>query len=170
VKRVSLRKIEMTELENGFKLIGKDWMLVTAGNQEKYNMMTASWGGLGIMWHKDTCFIVVRPQRYTREFIEQQDTFTLSFFPEQYRKNLTLLGTKSGREIDKMKESGLTAAFTEQGNVYFEEARIILECKKTYYQDIDPNNFLDPSIEKNYPNKDYHRMYFAEIMNGYMNE
>ena len=96
--------------KNPFKLIGKDWMLVTAGNEEKVNTMTASWGGLGVMYGKNVAFIVIRPQRYTKEFIDREDTFSLSFLDKKYRKTLNYLGTVSGRNEDKITKSGLTLA------------------------------------------------------------
>lgn len=150
--------------DNVFKLIGNDWMLITAGNPEKFNMMTASWGGMGVLWGKQVCFCFVRPQRYTYEFMEREDHFTLTFFTEEYRKALNLCGSKSGREMDKAAAAGLTPVAGEKGSVYFREARLVLECKKLYYQDLNPEHFLDISIERNYPGKDYHRMYIGEII------
>ena len=148
--------------ESVFKLIGSDWMLVTAGAINSFNTMTASWGGMGILWNKPVSYIFIRPTRHTYEFIERNSTYTLSFFSEKYRKALTLCGTKSGRDVDKAKEAGLTPEETKNGSVSFEEARLVIECKKLYFQDIDPSHFLDGSIEKMYDN-DYHRMYIGEI-------
>jgi flavin reductase (DIM6/NTAB) family NADH-FMN oxidoreductase RutF len=148
--------------ENIFKLIGEDWMLVTSGNINSFNTMTASWGGMGILWNKPVSYIFIRPTRYTYGFIEKNNTYTLSFFSEKYRKALTLCGTKSGRDIDKAKEAGITPEETESGTVYFKEARLIFECRKLYFHDIDPSHFLDGSIQKMYDN-DYHRMYVGEI-------
>jgi len=150
--------------ENAFKLIGSDWMLITAGRMDLLNTMTASWGGLGVLWNKKVCYCVIRPQRYTREFMEKSQYFTLSFFDSDYRKALELCGTKSGRDVDKVKETGLTPVRAGCGAVYFDEARIVMECRKIYFQDIDPANFVDPTIAENYPGKDYHRMYVGEIM------
>lgn len=118
--------------ENPFKLINDDWMLITAGNKDDYNTMTASWGGLGIMWHKNVASIVVRPTRYTFDFIEKNDYFTLSFFEEEYKDALTLCGTKSGRDCDKVKEAGLTPIFDDNGIYFFSEAKIVMVCKKNY--------------------------------------
>jgi flavin reductase (DIM6/NTAB) family NADH-FMN oxidoreductase RutF len=152
---------------NVFDLIGDKWMLITAVNQQgKFNTMTASWGGMGIMWSKPVANCVIRPVRYTYEFMESTDYFTLTFFSEKYRQALNLLGTKSGRDGDKIKESGIKPLSIESINekfIVFEEAEIILLCKKLYYHDIDPANFIDKDLDKNYPNKDYHRMYFGEI-------
>ncbi len=152
--------------ENVFELIGDDWMLITAGPPEDFNTMTASWGGMGVLWNKEVCFCVIRPGRYTYQFMEKNDTFTLSFFAEDYRKSLEICGTKSGRDIDKAKEAGLTPVpGSLPATTTFAEARLVIECKKIYYQDIDPSNFLDPGIDNNYPQKDYHRMYVGEIAN-----
>ncbi len=162
------KKIKPKEIEeNAFKLIGSDWMLITAGSEKKFNTMTASWGGLGILWHKNICSIFIRPQRYTYEFIEMSDTFTLSFFDNNHRDVLKYCGSHSGREVDKVAETGITPVFSEDGGVYFQEAKLVLECRKLYYQDIIPGNFLDESINENYPKEDYHRMYFGEIIGCY---
>ena len=150
--------------DNVFSLIGKEWMLITAGTVDNYNTMTASWGGMGHLWDKDVCFVFVRPSRYTYEFMEKNDTFSLSFFTEEWRNALTICGTKSGRDIDKAKETGLKPIPGEHRTTVFEQARLIIECKKIYYQDIIPQHFLDPSIEKKYNNGDYHRMYIGEIL------
>lgn len=152
--------------DNVFELVGSDWMLVTAGTPDSFNTMTASWGGFGVLWNKDICWCVIRPGRYTYEFIEKNDTFTLSFFTEDYRDALNLCGTKSGRDIDKAAEAGLTpTAGRLEGTTGFAEARLVIECRKLYFQDIDPKHFLDPDIDRNYPQKDYHRMYVGEIVN-----
>jgi flavin reductase (DIM6/NTAB) family NADH-FMN oxidoreductase RutF len=149
--------------DNPFKLIGSDWMLITAGTVELFNTMTASWGGLGILWERKVATCYIRPTRYTFEFTERSPYFTLSFFNEKHRKKLTYCGTHSGRNTDKVREAGLTPV-KEGGFVYFEEARLVLACRKLYYQDINPDRFLDPKIENMYPQKDYHRMYIGEIV------
>ncbi|AFV01862.1 hypothetical protein UNSWDHB_2015 [Dehalobacter sp. UNSWDHB] len=153
--------------DNSFKLVGKDWMLITAGNMEKYNTMTASWGGFGVLWNKKVCFCFVRPSRYTYQFMEENDTFTLSFFEEDYRKALSFCGSNSGRDVDKTAATGITPAESMSGSVYFEEARLVMECKKLYYQDLDPSHFLDSAIESNYKQNDYHRVYVGEIIQCY---
>ena len=118
-----MEKIEPKDInENVIRLIGDEWMLVTAGDREKFNMMTASWGSMGFLWNKPVVMVFVRPQRYTFEFSEKRDTFTLSFFDERYRRALNVCGSVSGRDTDKVKESGLTPYFTEAGNPAFEEA------------------------------------------------
>ncbi|OUN22098.1 flavin reductase [Flavonifractor sp. An82] len=150
--------------QNVFSLIGDQWMLITAGKQDQYNTMTASWGGLGVLWGKPVATVYIRPQRYTLEFVEREDTFTLCFFGEQYRKALALCGSKSGRDVDKVKECGFTVA-TAEGAPYFEEADLVLVCKKAYWQDMDPTHFLDGEIDsKWYPEKDYHRIFIGEIV------
>ena len=149
--------------ENPYKLIGTDWMLVTAGAPESFNTMTASWGCMGVLWEKQVCFCFIRPTRYTYEFVERSLYFTLSFFDDQYRSALNFCGSHSGRDIDKVKKAGITPV-KEGGYVYFAEARLVLVCKKIYFQDVIPSNFLDPQIASLYPAKDYHRMYVGEII------
>lgn len=152
--------------DNTFKALGEDWMLITAGNLNSYNTMTASWGGFGVLWGKDVAFCVIRPTRHTYEFIEKADTFTLSFFSDDYKKALAFCGSHSGRDYDKAKETGLTAVETNNGSVYFNEARLVLECRKLYYDDINADNLIDRDIDAaHYPEKDYHRMYIGEIVN-----
>ena len=149
--------------ENPFKLIGKDWMLITAGTPESFNTMTASWGGMGVLWEKQVAFCFIRPTRHTFGFMEKAGEFTLSFFPEQHRKALVYCGSRSGRDTDKIKGTGLVPV-KEKNAVYFEEAKLVLVCRKLYFQDINPGHFLDPAIEEMYPEKDYHRMYAGEIV------
>ncbi len=151
--------------ESAFRLIGKEWMLITAGNMKSWNTMTASWGAMGELWFKPVCFTFIRPPRYTFEFVEREECFTLSFFDETYRKALNFCGAHSGRDCDKAAETGLTPFEAGEGCVAFEEARLILICRKLYFQDMDPAHFLDPGIEPEcYPEKDYHRMYIGEVL------
>ena len=147
--------------DNVFSQIGKEWMLITAGEEQKFNTMTASWGGLGVLWNKPVSFIFVRPGRYTYEFLEKSDTYSLCFLEEGQRPALQLCGTKSGREIDKVKETGLTPVFSESAP-YFEQARLVLQCRKLYIQDLDPAGFLDSRLSEFYDN-DYHRLYVGVI-------
>ena len=149
--------------KNVFQMIGKDWMLVTAEKDGKVNTMTASWGGASVMWGKNVAFVVIRPQRYTKEFIDASDTFSLSILDNSYRKTLNYLGTVSGRDEDKIQKSGLTVEHS--GNTpYFKEANTVLLLKKLYHQEMSPDCFIDKSlIEKWYPNADYHTLYVAEI-------
>jgi flavin reductase (DIM6/NTAB) family NADH-FMN oxidoreductase RutF len=150
--------------DNVFKLIDKDWLLITAGNPDKFNMMTASWAALGILWGKEVCFCFIRPSRHTYTFVEKEKYFTICCFEEKYRDVLNFCGTKSGRDVDKMSETRLTPVKSSSGSVYFDEARMVIECKKIYFQDIEPKNFLDAKIEDNYSGRDYHRLYVGEIM------
>jgi flavin reductase (DIM6/NTAB) family NADH-FMN oxidoreductase RutF len=143
------------------------WFLLTSGDfaAGKYNTMTVSWGGFGCMWARPYAQVVVRPQRYTFEFIEAYPTFTLCAFPKSRRKALDLLGTKSGRGRDKIAEAGLTPMPAVQVEApVFAEAELVIECRKLYWQDIDPAHFLAPGLDKNYPRSDYHRIYYGEIL------
>lgn len=165
------KPVEPQHLEdNVFRLVGNDWMLITAGQLDRYNTMTASWGGLGILWGKKVAFCVVRPTRHTYEFIESSDHFSLSFFTEEYRDVLDICGSTSGKDVDKAAEAGITAVEETPGVVYFNEARLVLECRKLYFQDFDPQNFLDDSIQSMYELKDYHRMYIGEITQARIKE
>jgi flavin reductase (DIM6/NTAB) family NADH-FMN oxidoreductase RutF len=152
---------------NVFKYFDKDWILLTAGELEggKFNSMTISWGSIGFLWGKPMAHVVVRPSRYTYEFIDKYDTFTMCSFPEQYRKVLAVLGSKSGRDMDKINNSGLTPVPSEKiAAPSYEEANLILECRKSYYYDIKPERFLLDYIEDCYKGTDYHRCYIAEIV------
>ncbi len=142
------------------------WMLLTAGDFDEghFNTMTIAWGSFGTMWSKPFAQVVVRPTRYTYEFMEQYDTFTLCAFAKQYRQALGLLGSKSGRDGDKIGEAGMTPISSSQvAAPGFAEAELIVECRKIYWDDFEPKQFLDPSIENKYPLNDYHRVYFGEI-------
>jgi flavin reductase (DIM6/NTAB) family NADH-FMN oxidoreductase RutF len=159
------REVEAEFLtENVFKRIGKDWMLITAGVLNHFNTMTASWGGWGVLWERKVCFCVIRPQRYTRQFMEQAQAFSLTFFAEKYRQVLEFCGSRSGRDVDKVVTSGLTPIETSPGIISFAEGMLIMECKKIYFQDLDPAHFIDPTIAEFYPAHDYHRMYIGELI------
>lgn len=164
-----MKEINIKELkENAVSLFDDRWCLITAGNEKGWNTMTASWGAMGELWNKDVCFCFIRPQRYTYEFTEREEFFTLSFFTEEYRKALAYCGRNSGRDVDKAKETGLTAKATD-GSISFEEAELVLVCKKLAFQDIKPEGFVDPTIDSAcYPDKDYHRMYIGEIVRCYV--
>ncbi len=148
--------------DNLIDLIGNRWMLVTAEKDGVRNTMTASWGGAGVMWGKPSAFVFIRPQRYTFEFIEESDTLTLSFFGEEYRDALKLCGSVSGRNCDKIAEAGLTPAH-RNGMPCFEEAELILYCRKRYAQFLNEESVCDPSVKANYAAGDYHKMYICEI-------
>lgn len=165
-----MKTIKPSELnENIFNAIGKDWMLVTAGSEEKLNTMTISWGGAGILWNKPVAFTFIRPQRYTYEFLENNEYYTMSVYPEEYRAALKLCGTVSGRDVDKVKETGLTPVFTQEAP-YFEQARLVLVCRKLYAQDLNEQSIIVDSIKGNYNGDDYHRMYVSEIVKVLVNE
>ena len=159
MKEINIRDIKISPVE----LISVGWGLVTAGNEEKFNTMTVSWGGLGEIWGKDVAFIFIRPQRYTYEFLEKEEYFTLSFYGGEFKDALKICGSKSGRDIDKAKECGFTPAFID-GTVTFEEAEYTLVCRKMASQFIDPAGFIDSSIENNYANKDYHKEYVVALL------
>lgn len=150
--------------KNIFLMLEKDWMLITAGNQSHFNTMTASWGGFGVLWNKNVAFIFIRPTRYTYQFANEHEFLSLCFFPEKYHGILNYCGTHSGKKVDKIKETGLKPFETSSGAIAFEQASIILECKKLYQSDINPEYFFQPETDKNYPQKDYHRMYICEIV------
>ena len=161
-----MEEIDVAQLQvKGAGLWLKQWLLLTAGTREDFNTMTVGWGSLGGMWGKPFVQVVVRPTRHTRRYMEKYDTFTLCAFPPQYKKALTILGTKSGRDFDKVADSGLTVIPSKMVEApAFREAELILECRKTYWQDMDPEHFLADFIEGNYPQKDYHRIYYGEIV------
>lgn len=163
-----MKKIDLkTAKINPISLIGEEWMLITAGNSLKYNMMTASWGFMGFMWNKPCVQIGVRPQRYTMEFLEKEDYFTLTFFGNNKDVH-TVCGKKSGRDIDKTKECNLTPQVHSTGSIYFKEAGMVFVCKKLYMDKLKANNFIDKNlIEKNYPNDDFHNMITAEIVDAF---
>ena len=152
-----MKKIEVSELtENFFETISKEWMLVCAGDANRYNMMTASWGGIGWLWNKPVAFVFIRPERYTFEFTENNDFMTLSF-----------LG-KSPKTL----ESGLTPYPLEDGKcVTFEQARFALACRKLYTDNLAPEAFLDPSLNERWYGKQggYHKMYIVEITGAWIN-
>lgn len=149
--------------ENAFNMIGKDWLLFTAEKDGVVNTMTASWGGLGIMWNKKVAYIFIRPQRYTKEFVDSSDKLSISVLPSSYRKELGYLGTVSGRDEDKISKANLTVK--KYDNVpYFDEARLTLICRKLYAQNLQESCFIEKDIiNKWYPEKDYHTMYVVEI-------
>ncbi len=150
-----------------FSIFDDQWFLLTCGDMENhhFNSMTISWGSIGIMWNKPFVQVVVRPTRYTFEFMNQYADFTLCAFPEDYRDALSLLGSESGRDGDKIARSGLTPlAGTQVKSPFFAEANLVFECRKIYLDGFDPQQFFDPAIEGAYKNNDYHTMYFGEVL------
>ena len=163
-----LKRVEPKELAmNPFAAIGDQWMLITAGTADKCNTMTASWGGVGVLWGKPVATAYIRPQRYTKQFVDEQEYFTLSFLPESQRGNLSYCGRVSGRDEDKIVHCGFTVETAECGAPYFAEAETVLVCRKLYRQRIDPADFIDGDVDRWYPKKDYHDMYIAEIVEAY---
>lgn len=167
-----MKRIDPKELKpNAIKLISDGWMLITAGTPDNFNTMTASWGALGELWSKPVAFVFIRPQRYTYGFVEQNEMLTLSFFDEKYRDALRFCGSHSGRDTDKIAETGLTPYTTEIGNVAFQEASIVLECHKLYRAEMKADCFLDRTIiERAYPDGDFHTTYVVEIVNAWVKE
>lgn len=163
-----MKEISYTELSmNPMTLIGKEWMLMTAGTKERgYNTMTCSWGHLGAIWGHGggypTSVCYVRPQRYTKEFVDREELYTLCFFDDR-KKELAYLGTHSGRDEDKVAAVGLTPAFGD-GYTYFEEARLVLVCRKLYRAPLKEEGFFHSEVvEDNYPNRDFHDLYIGKI-------
>lgn len=161
-----LKKIQATELDgNVFDRISKQWMLVTAGDRKSCNTMTASWGGLGFLWNRPVATIYIRPQRYTREFLDRTGWFSLSFLPEKYRDELTLCGQRSGRDIDKMERCGFSVSYGQNDTPYVGEAEMVFICRILYMDPLNPASFLDPEVaETYYPEKDWSRIYIGEIV------
>ena len=148
---------------DAFQLFDHEWALLTAGNSDSFNTMTISWGGLGTMWGKPVATVYVRPSRYTYQFMEKNDYFTVSFYAESYRKALSLLGTLSGRDCNKVSEAGLTPIPTE-GSMTFHEARVTLLCKKIYRQDMDLSAMPKDVVEEYYNGNSVHTMYIGEVI------
>ena len=170
----TMKPIAIKDLsENFFEVIGKEWMLVTAGNKDHFNTMTASWGGIGFLWNKSVVYVFIRPERYTFEFIEKSEYFTLSFLGEENRAIHKICGSKSGREVDKVKETGLKPVITEKGNILFEQGRLSLECRKLYTDIMKEESFIDPSVCKQWyggAHGGLHHIYVAEITGAWMRE
>ena len=156
-------KISHSEFDSVFDRIGKQWMLISASDGERANTMTASWGGLGILWNKPVAFCFIRPQRFTCPIAERAGRLTLSFLDEEYRKALTLCGRLSGRDVDKFKEAGLTLTYTDAGDPYPAEASFVLVCRTLYLQEMTEDSFVDKSLLSHYEIKDYHKVFVCEI-------
>jgi len=145
----------------------EQWFLLTSGDfaSGEFNTMTVGWGGIGVMWGRPFVHVVVRPHRYTYSFMERFDTFTLSAFPLKYKDALQLLGSTSGRDGDKIARSGLTPVPSiKVAAPAFQEAELVFECAKVYWDDLEPSQFLEDWIERRYPKKDYHRVYYGEVL------
>lgn len=168
---MSLKQIDASTLTfNPFEKLSKQWALVSAGNLDKFNMMTVSWGAVGVIWGKPSVTAYIRQTRYTKEFVDQNDTFTLTFLKDGHREALNVLGSKSGRDMDKMKDSGLTPVEVD-GNVTFAEADLVLVCRKRFVQDMPKENFLQQeTLDRWYADQNYHTMYIGEIIAAYTAE
>ena len=145
-------------------MLSENWMLITAGNDNQFNMMTASWGGLGHVYNKPVAFCYINPTRHTFRLMENHDTYTLSFYTETYRDALQYCGSHSGQNEDKVKGSGLTPITTPSGSKAFSEAWMIIECRKLVAQPFTPEAIYN-SADKAKWGKDLHKMYIGEILN-----
>ena len=155
--------IDLLEI-NPFIKIGKEWALLTAGSKVKCNTMTVSWGGVGVIWNKNVVYVFVRDSRYTKEFIDNGDFFSLSFFDSSYRPALSHCGTASGRDENKFEKAGLTPAF-RHSIPYPDEANLVFLCKKMAAVPMDKDTILDKSVlPKFYEDNDMHTMYVGEII------
>lgn len=152
-------------IDSPFRLIGKDWLLITAPDEEKEsgaNAMTASWGGLGVLWNKPVATVYVRPQRHTYTLTEKADRFSLCVLPENMRNALKVCGTKSGRDTDKLKECSLSCTYID-GVKVIEQSKLVFICKKSYADMLKKECFVDTDHIKHYPADDFHRVYILEI-------
>ena len=168
---MSFRKIDPTQLPgNVIDEISNKWMLLSAGTEDDFNFMTVSWGMMGELWFQPAVAVYVRHSRYTFDYMENNDTFTLTVLKPEYKNALKIAGSKSGRDIDKLSETGLTAAFVD-GCPTFEEAAYTIVCKKMYAAEMPEENFLDQeAFTKSYQTPDYHRMYIGKIVSAYVND
>ena len=141
----------------------KKWALLTAGSMDKFNGMTISWGGLGTIWGKPVATVYVRESRYTHEFMDANEFFTVSFFPDEYKKQLGVLGSKSGRDMDKMNDSGLTAVEAGE-SVSYKEAELTLVCKKLFKQRLELDKIPEDIVDAMYADGDAHDMYIGEVV------
>ncbi|MBR5067533.1 MAG: flavin reductase [Lachnospiraceae bacterium] len=146
-----------------FSQFDKKWALLTAGNKESFNTMTISWGGAGTLWGKPVVTTYVRTSRLTHDFMDREDYFTISFYPEEYKKTLAVLGSKSGRDMDKMNASGLTAKEVNY-SMTFEEAEVTLVCRKLFKQRLEPANIIDAKAKAFYDGDAEHDMYIGEVV------
>lgn len=169
-----MREISIESLQlNPMTMFGSDWCLLAAGDEQGHNAMTIAWGNLGATWDQvdanrrsciPTATVYLRPQRYTREFLDRENLFTISAFDPQYKKALGYMGSHSGRDGDKTAAAGLTPLFTD-GTTAFAEAKLVFICKKLYHAPLAENGFVDGGIiPLNYPDRDFHEMYIGQIV------
>lgn len=167
-KFTEIKPVELNK--SPFKLIGSDWMLITAEKEGRVNTMTASWGGFGVMWGKNVTYVVIRPNRYTKEFVDNSDTFSLTFFDDSYKKQLSYLGSVSGRDEDKIEKSKLTVG-SYDNTPCFEEGNLVIICKKLYKQEFKPEGFIEKELDQKwYSEKDYHTLYISEVKKFFIKE
>lgn len=170
MKRTDIARLGQEDI---IDIIGREWMLVTAGTPENFNTMTASWGGVGFLWGKPVAFVFVRPERHTHTFTEACEHMTLSFLGKAGRDILNFCGTHSGRDCDKVKETGLRPVATDTGCVTFEQARLVIEGRKLYRTDMQADAFLDSAVRERWyndrPGGTLHTIYIIEIENIYEN-
>ncbi len=161
----TLSKVKPQELKNAIELISDDWMLLAAGTKEDFNEMTISWGAMGELWGKDVITVFVDTTRYTYQYMVREDYFTVTGFPKKYHEDLQYLGTHSGRDGNKLAETNLHAAFTELGTPYFEEASVVIECKKIYANNFDTSKMTN-GFEDFYAKRgSVHAVFIGEIVN-----
>ena len=167
---MSFEKIDIkTYCFKPFSLLAEDWALLAAGDLKNHNAMTISWGGFGILWRRPVATVFVRPQRFTKTFIDSGSGFTLNFFDKDFKQILQFFGTNSGRDVDKDAETKLVAADFE-GAIGYEQARLVLVCKKLFVSEMESSNFLDSElINSFYPESDFHTVYVAEIESAFLN-
>lgn len=150
-----------------FNDLDKNYALLTAGSKDDFNTMTISWGGFGTIWNKPVVTVYVKPIRYTYKFMEDNDFFTVSFYDDKYKKDLLTLGTKSGRDSDKISLTSLNPLYLDN-SVSFEEANVTLVCKKIYYQDLNleliKENLSNDIYNRFYGEDPVHRMYIGEVV------
>lgn len=166
-----LKKIDAKQLDsNVFTLFDDGWFVLTAGDGEAFNPMTISWGGMGILWNEPVVTVYVRHDRHTYSYINENKSFTICAFGEKYRDAMQYIGTHSGRDGDKVEATGLTAKRTELGNVYYDEASLVIECEKIYSDDIEPRMIFTEENRHFYDDKPMHRMFIGKILNVWVRE
>ncbi len=167
------KKVEPTELtDNVFKLVGQDYTVITAGTDSAFNSMTASWGGWGQLFEVPVTWCFLNASRYTLEFIKKEQTYTMTYFPEQFKEQVIAFGSKSGRNSDKMKETTLTHVKTPSNNITYKEAKLVIECKLVEITETNPKDFYSDKgkdfVEKGMKDgngKEYHKLVFGDITN-----
>ena len=153
-----------------YQAFGTQYALLTAGDRDCCNTMTIGWCQLGRLWNQPVCTVYVRPERYTYEFTEKHDYFTVSVMPLEAKQTMAFCGSKSGRDVDKIKECGLTLCYGKEDAPFFDEAELVWVCKKIYMQDLEPNGVLeDEKILSFYgENGGWHRMYVGRVEEAYL--